>query len=161
MKTNTVLNLRNKIFLALLLISFMAYAQEDDQGILSENEIAIAQVDQAPYPNQCKPLKDKPEALKQCFSDYITEFVGKKFKTNKFKDYKPQLYRITVQFTIDQKGKVSKVMARGPHKDMEDEAISVIKKMPKMNPGYFEGEAVNVLYGLPINFIVPEKKKKN
>jgi hypothetical protein len=43
---------------------------------------------------------------------------------------------------------------------MEEEAIRVIKKLPRMNPGMFEGEYVNVLYGLPINFVVPEKKKK-
>jgi len=76
---------------------------------------------------------------------------------------KPGLYRVSVQFKIDKKGKVTEVKARtnDSNAEIEEEAIRVVKKIPNMNPGVVDGKSIGVLYGLPINFKVPENKKKN
>jgi len=105
-------------------------------------------------------VKYDSEELKQCLASFISKHVSENFKSKNFFKYPPKRYRISVQFTIDTKGRTTNVLARAPHADMEKEAIRVVRNLPKINPGIVEGKPVNVLYGLPINFIVPEKDKK-
>jgi protein TonB len=46
------------------------------------------------------------------------------------------------------------VRARAPHPRLEQEAIDVVKALPKMTPGMQRGQPVGVLYALPILFQV-------
>jgi protein TonB len=62
--------------------------------------------------------------------------------------------RIFVTFKIDKYGGVSNVRARAPHPRLEEEALRVIKLLPKMTPGKQRGVPVGVLYALPIVFQV-------
>ena len=57
-------------------------------------------------------------------------------------------------FKIDKNGNVTGVRARAPHKSLEDEAIRVIRLLPKMKPGLQDGKPVVVPYSLPIIFSV-------
>ena len=45
-------------------------------------------------------------------------------------------------------------MARAPHKRLQQEAIRVVKLLPKMIPGKQRGRPVGVKYSLPIAFKV-------
>jgi TonB family protein len=61
--------------------------------------------------------------------------------------------RVICQFIIDKKGNVSQVsILRGVDKDIDAEAIRVVKAMPQWKPGLEKGKPVNVLYTLPISF---------
>jgi len=61
--------------------------------------------------------------------------------------------RVMVRFVVRQDGSISDVtIQRSPHKSLSDEAIRVVKTMPKWLPGKQNGKAVNVYFVLPIDF---------
>lgn len=60
--------------------------------------------------------------------------------------------RIIVQFKIDKEGYVTDIIAKAPHPKLEEEAIRVIKKIPRIQPGKQRGIAVGVKYTMPISF---------
>ena len=94
-------------------------------------------------------------AKKKCMSDKVMKFVQKKFNTDLANDLGLEgRQRISVQFKIDRNGNVVNVRARAPHPRLEQEAIKVVKALPKMTPGRQRGKAVGVLYALPILFQV-------
>ncbi len=83
------------------------------------------------------------------------KFVQKKFNTDLAGDLGLEgRQRISVQFKIDKNGNVVNVRARAPHPKLEQEAVKVVKALPKMIPGKQRGKAVGVLYSLPILFQV-------
>ena len=89
-------------------------------------------------------------------SEKIQKFVQKKFNNELANDLGLDAgrQRISVQFKIDKNGNVTGVRARAPHPKLEQEAINVVKQLPKMTPGKQRGKAVGVLYALPIVFEV-------
>ena len=88
-------------------------------------------------------------------SEKIQKFVQKKFNTELAGDLGLEgRQRISVQFKIDKNGNVVNVRARAPHPKLQEEAIKVVKSLPKMIPGKQRGQAVGVLYSLPILFQV-------
>lgn len=64
-----------------------------------------------------------------------------------------------VQFVVKKDGTVAdvKIARNAPLVSMDNEAIRVVKLMPKWTPGKQKGEAVTVKYTLPINFKIPPK----
>ena len=60
--------------------------------------------------------------------------------------------RVSVVFTIDVNGNVSSIKKRGPHELLENEAVRIIERLPKMQPGKHEGKVMNVPYAIPITF---------
>jgi len=97
------------------------------------------------------------EELKKCMTTKLAEFVGKEFNTKVQEDSGlTGRQRISVQFKIDESGNITNVKARAPHPTLEQEAIRVITKLPKMKPGEQDGKTVGVLYSLPILFKIEE-----
>ncbi len=86
----------------------------------------------------------------------ITKHVNRKYNTGLAGDLglSPGKKRVYVQFKIDNTGKVTNVMARGPHARLEKEAIRVVELLPDMTPGKQRGRPVGVKYTLPITLIV-------
>ena len=61
--------------------------------------------------------------------------------------------KVYVQFVVEKDGVISEVtIRRGAHKLLNDEAIRVVKLMPKWEPGSMRGKKVRVRYTLPISF---------
>lgn len=63
--------------------------------------------------------------------------------------------KVIVQFVVEKDGSIGEVkVARGVHKDLDQEAVRVIKMLPKFSePGRNAiGEPVRVWYTMPINF---------
>ena len=61
--------------------------------------------------------------------------------------------RVTVKFVVDKDGSISNVeVVRGVFPACDAEAIRVIKKMPKWNPGRQNGKAVAVNFNIPVVF---------
>ena len=97
------------------------------------------------------------KALRACFSSQISMFVLKKFNSELASDLGLEpgsIQRIFVVFKIDNKGFITNINARAPHKKLKEEAIRVIELLPKMTPGKQRGRPVGVSYGLPIVFKV-------
>jgi protein TonB len=61
--------------------------------------------------------------------------------------------KVFVRFCVTELGGVDKVsIARGIHPLLDEEAIRVVKALPKWKPGKQRGKPVNVWYTVPINF---------
>ena len=61
--------------------------------------------------------------------------------------------RVIVELVINKDGSFAEVRAlRGPAKELCDEAVRVVKEMPKWNPAKVKGEVVRSSFRLPINF---------
>lgn len=86
-------------------------------------------------------------------SNLVNQFVSKNFNTALGKELGLKgINRVYVRFKIDDQGNVVNVESRGPHPKLEEEAVRVVSKLPKMQPGKQRGKAVGTLYALPITF---------
>ena len=64
--------------------------------------------------------------------------------------------RVVVNFVVGIDGSITNVnVAKSVHYMLAEEAIRVVKKMPKWNPGIMNGKPVRVKYSLPITFRLP------
>lgn len=74
----------------------------------------------------------------------------------KYKDMDTKAeYRIFVQFVVAEDGSVTNVELKKPEpskKDLNDEAVRVVKSMPKWKPGTVDGKPVRVRYVLPVTY---------
>lgn len=159
-------------FLSLVFVatSFSALAQEETISEVIESEstkgdVPFAVIEKVPIYPGCD--GNSNVELKKCMSTKIAEFVNMHFDMKKIEALKlpPKIYRTAVQFKIDKQGKVIDVRARAPRPEIENEAVRVVSNLPKMEPGKQKGEAVGVLYSLPIIFkieppIIQDKKRK-
>ena len=69
--------------------------------------------------------------------------------------------RVFIGMVIEKDGSVSNVrVLRGIGGGCDEEAMRVIKSMPKWKPGMMKGEPVPVSYQIPINFKLSEKQPK-
>jgi len=124
---------------------------EEEEDVMEDVPFAIIE-DVPVYPG-CKGSKAQ---LRKCLQDKITKHVNRKFNSDLASDLglSPGVKRIFVMFKIDKTGNITGVMARAPHKRLQQEAIRVIKLLPKMIPGKQRGRPVGVKYSLPIAFKV-------
>jgi len=119
-------------------------------------EVPFSVIEKVPVYRGCDKNLNNEELIK-CMNGKMSELISKNFNLKLAGRLKlpPGLIRIHAIFKIDKKGKVIDVRARGPHPKLEDEAIRVIKKIPKLkSPGYFRNQRVIVPYSIPIVFKV-------
>jgi protein TonB len=128
--------------------------EDDDKDASATENVSFNQVVQPPVFPGCEGLTG--EEAKKCFSTKIKEFIERNFR----KDLAGNLeissgkVKILTMFTIDEKGKVSKIRVRSKYKKMEAEAKRVLAILPQMQAGQNKGEKVSVVYTLPIIFKV-------
>ncbi|HVE60677.1 MAG TPA: TonB family protein [Chitinophagaceae bacterium] len=68
------------------------------------------------------------------------------------------MYRVMVQFIVDQKGKISDIKALTSHGfGMEEEVIRVLRKSPRWLPAVQGGRKVKAYRQQPISFSITEK----
>lgn len=61
--------------------------------------------------------------------------------------------RVIVKFVVEKDGSISGVtVVRGVDKDLDQEAVRVVKKMPKWQPGKNNGQPVRSYFNLPVTF---------
>jgi protein TonB len=61
--------------------------------------------------------------------------------------------RVMVQFTVNKDGSiVDTEIFKGVHPSLDEEALKVVKSMPKWTPGMQKGKTVRVRYTMPIMF---------
>jgi len=137
--------------------SNIAEIDEIEEMEVDEEEIAdvpFAVIEDVPiYPGCENELNNN--AKKECMSQKVQKFVVGRFDTNLAGELGLEgRQRISVQFKIDKNGDVIDVRARAPHPRLEEEAVRVVRALPKMIPGKQRGKPVGVLYALPIIFQV-------
>ena len=61
--------------------------------------------------------------------------------------------KVIVKFTVEKDGSITNpTVVRGVDKDLDREAIRVVKKMPRWTPGKNNGAAVRSYFTLPVTF---------
>ncbi len=123
---------------------------KDQNGV----DVPYSVIDQVPtYPG----CSGDNETMKKCMSSNISKFISDNFNTALGSELGLEgRQRISIQFKIDKIGNITDIRARAPKRELEAEAIRVVKLLPQMKPGEQRGEKVGVLFSLPIVFDVVE-----
>ncbi|MCM4155438.1 M56 family metallopeptidase [Gramella sp. AN32] len=130
----------------------------NDQSELNRNQenyaaVPFAVVEKTPFFKDCESLS--PEERKACTRDKISLHVQKNFNTGLGKELGlTGLNRVIVQFKIDTNGEITDINARASREELKAEAIRVLELLPTFEPGTQNGQAVSVMYSLPITFKV-------
>ncbi|SHG65303.1 TonB protein C-terminal [Winogradskyella jejuensis] len=134
----------------IILFSASSFAQETN----CENSFVI--VEDVPIYPGCHMKKNKTER-KNCMSTKISKLISRKFNV-KLADnlgLPNGLVKIVLHFKINKKGEIIDADADAPHRKLREEAIRVIKLIPKMKrPGMHRGQAVTVPFAIPVNFYI-------
>jgi|SRR5690606_28022533 len=126
-------------------------------SVASAQEYLYEELDRFPAFEECE--GDNIE-LRNCFNTKLGEIVGKYFNTDLAGLYGlTGKQKIEVQFIIDKEGYFTGITAKGSHPALEEEAIRIISRIPKILPGEKDGRGVGVSYLLPIIFKVEEDEE--
>ena len=69
--------------------------------------------------------------------------------------------KVMVSFIVDVDGSVTDCnVVKSLSPSCDEEALRVVKAMPKWKPGMYKGQPVKVSFLLPINFKFPEEKEE-
>jgi len=106
---------------------------------------------QAVYPG-CEKY-DTKQSRYMCFQKAIMKHIKKNFKYPEIAKEMGIQGRVIVQFVISKDGSITKVkVLRGIDKNLDAEAVRIVKKLPKMQPAEQRGRKVPVSFMLPITF---------
>ena len=101
----------------------------------------------------CENLGLEPEELKECSQRKLLEFIYMNIKYPKRSRRKNIQGEAKVQFVIKKDGSITDIkVLRGVAKDIKEELVSIINRMPKWRPGMQDGEPVRVQFILPVRF---------
>lgn len=132
----------------------------------------IAEQDSIPSPNESSltPEKESDDEFVCVYDEPQASFPGGEKACYEWIEehlhYPPEAKaqgiqgRVFVQFTVGIDGIITDVqVVRGPDQQLIDEAIRIVKAMPRWNPATSEdGKAIPIKYYLPIIFKLPESK---
>jgi len=118
----------------------------------NENVVPFGVIDEVPVFPGCEDALDK----KACFLEKIQTHIRKHFNYPLEAQDLGIEGRVSVMFTIDEKGEIFNIQKRGPHRLLEDEVERIIMRLPKMEPGSSNGKVVKVPFSIPINFVLNE-----
>ena len=92
-------------------------------------------------------------AQKNCLNKGIRKHIKKNFKYPKIAKEMGVQEKIYVKFVIDKTGSIINVkVVRGDDKYLREEAVRLVKSIPKMTPANQRGKPVSINYTIPINF---------
>lgn len=118
---------------------------------VSDEVLSFAVVESVPVFPGCEDAKDNNER-KLCFQQNILRFVSRNFEFPEMARQMGIQGRVYVNFVIERDGSVSNVeVVRGIDALLDDEAVRVVKKLPKFTPAKQRGKPVRMSFTLPIN----------
>ncbi len=118
--------------------------EEVDEDI----SVPFAVIEDVPVFPGCENASNK----KACFQEQMNKHIRKNFRYPEIAQEMGVQGRVSVVFVIQKDGSIGNIRMRGPDKNLEAEALRIIKKLPKMTPGKQRGRAVKVPFSIPINF---------
>jgi len=119
-----------------------------DIGPTNGVDVPFAVVEEPPIFPGCENAEDK----RVCFNEMMQKHIGDNFQYPEEAQKKEIQGRVSIMFTIDEEGNITNIRKRGPDKLLEDEAVRIISKLPKMTPGKNKGKAVRIPFSIPITF---------
>ena len=120
--------------------------------VSTDDEVfSFVNVENRPVFPGCENLPTEDERF-NCFNLKARQFIGKNFEFPEMAKQMGIQGKVWVSFVIDKDGKVTNVKVdRGVDKLLDEEAIRVVRMMPKMSPAKVGGRPVKMSYTLPIN----------
>ena len=86
----------------------------------------------------------------------LMEFINNTISYSRTMKKRKLQGRVIVQFVINKEGSIlDPQIVRGIHPILDKEALRIVEKMPKWNPGMQNGKTVNVRFTVPIMFRLP------
>ncbi len=113
-------------------------------------DVPFAVIEDVPIFPGCESVAKSKK--RECFQQKMQEHIRKNFRYPEIAQEMGVQGRVNVIFTIDKDGSITNIRMRGPDKNLEAEALRIIKKLPKMTPGKQRGRAVRVPFSIPITF---------
>ena len=113
-------------------------------------DVPFAVIEDVPVFPGCESVPKNKK--RECFQQKMQEHIRKNFRYPEIAQEMGVQGRVNVIFTIDKDGSITNIRMRGPDKNLEAEAMRIIKKLPKMTPGKQRGRAVRVPFSIPITF---------
>ena len=147
-------------------IEFDEVDTEDEEEIEFEEEedvdevIAFAVVEGSPIFPGCKSstksnISDRKMEDQECFNKGVINHIRKNFMYPAIAKEMGIQEKIYVKFVIDKTGQIIDVkVVRGQDKYLKEEAIRLVKSLPKMEPARQRGKPVSVNYTIPISFLL-------
>ncbi len=127
-------------------IEFVEEVEEETDEIFN-----FAVVENKPVYPGCEKYATEDEKF-QCFNQSIIKHINKNFKFPEMARQMGIQGRIYVNFVVEKNGSISNVtIARGVDKLLDDEAMRVVKLLPKFQPAKQRGKPVRMQYTVPIN----------
>ena len=139
-----------------------AFGQKDNEKGTEDRNVTKTLKDEVVVENPVeKPKEVKEEIFKSV--EQMPQFPGGDAALMKYLsshiNYPPMAAennvqgKVILQFVVEKDGRVGEVkVARSVDKDLDKEAIRVVKSLPKFTPGRQNGQAVRVWYTLPVTF---------
>ena len=138
--------MKKLIFLFAILTVTVSTAQED-WGDVNKNKLTMKEI--APVWPGCKGSTSQKDA---CFNTKLTEHIVKNFKYPT-EEYKKNIQgRVTVNFTINEKGNVEVTSVTGGNSGLQKAAKENILKMPQLTPGMMGGKPRAIKMSVPFTF---------
>ncbi len=138
------------LLLFIILCSGTLNAQ--DGGIILSKESAKDKGVSPIWP-KCEKTKQNPST---CFDNKLRSHIIRTFQYPEIAIKDGLEGTVTVEFMINQKGKVEIIDVKGAHRYLQREAIRIIRKIPKMKPAKWGKKPISVAYIAPITFRKPQ-----
>lgn len=126
-------------------LPFLTFAQEGVK--VKGNTITTKEI--APVWPGCE-TSDK--SSKDCLHDKLNLHIKENFKYPRDSQGKFIRGKSVISFSIDANGEVKDISAEGEYREINEEAIRIVKLFPKMKPGQRGGKPISVKYKMPFNF---------
>jgi len=120
----------------------------DVEEVEEDITVPFAVIEDVPVFPGCEKSSNK----KKCFQDMMQKHIRKNFRYPEIAQEMGVQGRVNVMFVIQKDGSIGNIRMRGPDKNLEAEAMRIIKKLPKMTPGKQRGRSVKVPFSIPITF---------
>ncbi len=137
----------------------------DDEGLrevgiddFDDDEVEILDfvaIENIARPLECENVGSRQEQ-KDCFSRWIQTYVNSNTVYPQIAVEMGLTDKVFVTFIISENGDVEEVtVGRGEYEVLNNEAVRVLKGMPKMTPGSQRGRNVKMRMTVPVNFQLP------
>lgn len=110
--------------------------------------VPFATIDEVPVFPGCENAEDK----KACFTENIMLHIKKNFNYPKEAQEKGIQGKVNMVFIIGADGTIKDIRTKGPDPLLEEEAKRIVGRLPLMEPGKHQGQAVDVPFSIPITF---------
>lgn len=131
----------------------------DSTDVLKGNQVIVdLSSESGPFEGE-EPEKDQVFTVVEQLPEFpggeaaLTEYIKKNIRYSVIASESDIIGRVTLSFIIEKDGSISNIeVMRSPAEELTNEAIRLVKSMPKWKPGKQRGKEVRVRYVIPITF---------